>query len=1474
VNYREKAIAMSFEETDLLCASFAQQRLWFLDRLESGTSLYNIPMAWRLEGVVDADALRRSLTEIVRRHEVLRTTFVVEGDELKQCVTDRLDVAFEQEDFSATAGAEALALQRATELGQVGFDLERGPLLRVTLLRIDQRTHVLHLVVHHIVSDGWSMGRLVHELELLYEAFSSGRPSPLQQLPIQYADYAAWQCQWLDGPVLDEQLAFWRRTLEGAPTLLELPLDRPRPLSLSHHGAAIGLELDTDRTAALVQLARAHRSTLFMVMAAAFSVLLHRYSRQNDICIGYAAANRRRAEVADLIGLFINTLVLRTRIDTRLDFLGLLTQTREAILDADAHQDLPFEKLVEELRPERSLNYSPLFQVMLLLQDSDTRDGGSTLDLPGLRAQGLPHRTSTAKFDLTMEWLMLDGRLSGAIEYNTALFDPTTVAQMAAHFQALLDSIIANPRACVAELSMLTPEERRHQLVQWHDAHLPPQAERCAHELFDERVRATPDAVAVVFEDHHLSYRELDGRANQLAHTLRELGVRPDVLVGICVERSLDMVVGLLGILKAGGAYVPLDPDYPAQRLAHMLRDTAAPVLLTHQRLLASLPKHDAHTLLLDTHWDRIAQQPASTPDNLTRPEHLVYCIYTSGSTGLPKGAMNTHRGFVNLVHWYFGPDLPAEAQERVMLSSSLSFDLTQKNVLGTLMYGATLIVPSGSAADAQGFHAAARRHQPTQINCAPSAYRLYRSHGELPTVRNVVLGGEPVDAGLVAEFADSDVTLVNSYGPTECADVAVAHVSPPGAAAGGLPLGRPIPNVQIYVVDADLTLAPAGVAGELCISGIGVGRGYISRPELTAERFVPNPYGAPGSRMYRTGDIARHRRDGTLEFLGRIDHQVKIRGLRIELGEIESILNLAPGLREAIVLARTDEHTDPRLVAYLVAAPEGRPGIESLRAHLQRSLPSYMLPSAWVFLDAFPLNPNGKIDRAALPVPMPSSDSLGVDHVAPRNPTEELLAGIWAEVLKVQRIGVHDNFFTLGGHSLMATQVLARIRHALKFDVNLRSLFESPTVAELARHLLAQDNVQKTQEVRSDCGAPAINRLLDNFQLCFTFQQNVPSDSSFNIPVLLKIRKSCDHLEAILADFVSRNNSCRLMPHGNGLRLKPLDCFRVERVALDVRSVDEVCEIAAALAAKPFDIENELLCSFIVITTATSTYLACIFHHAAFDGESIDHFLTGLDASLESGRPEWPCGTDMLVEMQQMDDWQSRGNRIRKFWQRYLGRHALDLGPPLPPLHFEAGQKSVVITFNKEATERFRKYCVRNGATTFVAILNAWLWTLGKFNPRHLATVGFPFACRTTPALANAIGYINTQLAITLSTAAADCHELLPRTKRHLVAVLDHGTVPQRVVREHGKHGLSNNPTNHWIQAKIFYQRRTGQVPTSYQSIELPAAEEDKSLVRLLINEGAQQLDFRIEADGRYIHPDVFDLIGRNLAEVMEGLV
>ena len=923
------------------------------------------------------------------------------------------------------------------------FDLSRDSLMRCAVLRLDMQDHILLVTMHHIVSDGWSIGLFARELGVLYEAYTRGRLFTLPALPIQYADFAEEQRRRMKGEVLEKELRYWKKQLAGAPPVLELPTDRPRPTMQRFQGAYHSTMLPTHLLEGLRRLSRSEGATLFMTLLAAFQLLLHRYTGQTDILVGAPIAGRTRQEVENLIGFFINTLVLRTDLSGNPTFRELLSRVRAVTLDAYEHQALPFEKLVEELHPRRDLSLSPLFQVMFALQNMPK----APFQLAELISSPIAVDSGIAKFDLSLFADETEGGLHLRLVYNTDLFDRETVERMAGHFQTLLEGISANPDQRIGSLPILTGAERHQLLVSWNDTQRVYPRNKCIHQLFEDQAVKHPMDTALVFQDQYITYTELNAKANRVAHHLIKCGVGPEVMVGVCMARSVDMVVGILGILKAGGAYVPLDPAYPEDRLSFMLADARIHLVVSQEALRSRMPEFQGRVITLDTDRNAIRAERGDNPACRCGFENLAYVIYTSGSTGKPKGVAIEHAGVAALIAWS-GETYSREQLSGVLASTSICFDISVFELFAPLCLGGKIILAE-SILDLPTMKNA---DKVTLINTVPSACEGLIHIGCTPaSIRTVNLAGEPLRHKLVQElFLNPAIDqVINLYGPTE--DTVYSTIFPTEKNdENAPPIGRPIANTKAYVLDNYKQPVPVGVPGELHLGGAGLARGYLHRPELTEEKFIHNPFtDTPGARLYRTGDRVKYRPDGNLIFLGRMDHQVKIRGFRIELGEIEAELESHPSIRSAVVIVREDVPGDKRLVAYCVPVSGLVPDGVVWRGFLKRKLPDYMIPAAFVMMDAIPMMPNGKVNRNALPAP--GQSGVKDAHSAPRTPVEEAVSEIWSEVLKTDSLGIHDNFFDLGGHSLLATRVISILRNRFQFDLPLRSIFEAPTVAGLS---------------------------------------------------------------------------------------------------------------------------------------------------------------------------------------------------------------------------------------------------------------------------------------------------------------------------------------------------------------------------------------------------------------------------------------
>ncbi|MDO9107146.1 MAG: amino acid adenylation domain-containing protein [Methylovulum sp.] len=1048
--------------------SYAQQRLWFLDQWELNSASYTIPIALRLKGQVNLPALTQSLDEIIRRHESLRTVFTNVNGQARQTVLSKLALFLNQADLTGLSEPirQTIAQDLCRQEPLKPFALATGPLVRVVLLCLNDdpigQDYALLVSLHHIVSDGWSSAILTREFAALYQAFSIGRPSPLPELGIQYADFAHWQRQWLSGAILHRQLDYWQQQLDGVPELLDLPSDYPRPPIMACRGANYTFTIPPDVSDSCQSLGRQQNVTLFMILLAVFKVLLFRYSHQQDICVGTPVANRNKRQLEELIGFFVNALALRSHLSGTLPFSALLAQVRNTVLDAQTHQDLPFEQIVEALKIERNKSFNPIFQVWFSLQIGT----GEALAIPGLSIGNLEGENSVAKFDLALHLqTQASGAITGVFEYNTDLFKPATIVRWAGHYLSLLQGIVTQPQAYLGELPLLTAAERHYLLVTCNDTYTEIDTDRCLHSLFEEQVAKTPDAPALACGGQTLSYAELNAKANQLAHFLRGKGVMADSQVGLCAGRSVEMVIGLLGILKAGGAYVPMDPDYPDERLRYMMDDTQAKVLLTQTALLKQLPC-SAETVSLDN--PELSLHSPHNPLSHNDPQNLAYIIYTSGSTGQPKGVMVTHRNAVHSTLARFTA-YPTTVQAYLLLSS-FAFDSSVAGIFWTLSQGGCLCLPSQDAAkDPSLLGALISERQVSHLLALPSFYALLLKQipTQLQTLKTAIVAGEACATDVVKQHYAvlPDAALYNEYGPTEATVWSSVYRANHEDTQRPLSIGRPIDNVLIYLLDSQYSPVPIGAQGELFIGGAGLTRGYLHHPELTAEKFIPDPFNGSGKRLYKTGDLARLRPDGNIEFLGRVDQQVKLRGFRIELGEIETQLLAHPGVAETAVLVREDQPSNPQLIAYIASNPDALLDAVTLRQHLKHRLPDYMLPAAFIFLEHLPLSANGKLDRKNLPAP-DAETALKTSDCTASTATETKLAELWAALLNIPQADKQANFFDLGGHSLLAIELLFTIQQTFNTELTLVDLFEHPTLAEQAQ-LLDGDGATEPQQQR-----------------------------------------------------------------------------------------------------------------------------------------------------------------------------------------------------------------------------------------------------------------------------------------------------------------------------------------------------------------------------------------------------------------------
>ncbi|MBZ4423313.1 non-ribosomal peptide synthetase, partial [Myxococcus sp. RHSTA-1-4] len=1385
--------------TGPLPLSFAQQRLWFLDRLEPGSPFYNMPSVLWLDGALDVGALERSLTELVRRHEVLRTTF---ADGPVQVIHPPPHLSLPVVDLSSLpeASREDEARRLAREEARRPFDLTRGPLLRATLLRLGDTRHLLVLVLHHVVSDGWSMDVLVRESAALYAAFREGRASPLPELPVQYADYAAWQRGWLQGDALESQLSWWREHLAGAPPLLELPTDFPRPATQGFRGASHTRVLPRSLADSLQALSRREGTTLFMALLAGFEAVLSRYSGQEDFVVGTDIANRNRAETEGLIGFFINQLALRARLEGDPTFRELLASVRRTTLGAYAHQDLPFEELVKALNPERDQGHAPLFQVKLVLQNQP----GSRLEMPGLTLRTEAVAAGTSRLDLTLSVTETARGLECECEYRTDLFTADTIDRMVRHLGTVLEAAAARPESRLSTLPLLSEDEQRQVLVEWNATGHGFPRESCAHHLFEAQAARTPDAMAVRFEGQALTYAQLDAKANRLAHHLRALGVRQEVPVALCVERSLDLVVAILGILKAGGAWVPMDPGYPVERLTYMLRDCAAPVLVTTEAIADTLPSGGEQLVLLDADAHLLAAWPETRPEARVFAESLAYIIYTSGSTGRPKGTLLQHRGLCNTAltaaraHG-FRPD------SRVLQYAAFGFDASVAEIFGALLAGATLVLaPRERLMPGAPLRSLLREESITAVTLTPSVLAQL-APDDFPSLETLISAGEACTPELVERWGNR-VRLLNAYGPTEV--TVCATLSEPMRPGQRLTIGRPWSNVRVYVLDAALRPLPVGVPGELCVDSVGLARGYRHQADLTAERFVPNPFSdVPGARLYRTGDRVRWLEDGTLEYLGRIDLQVKLRGFRIELGEVETALAQHPSVREAVAVVREDAPGDKRLVAYVVAEEGDVLDTAALRAFLKQRLPEHMVPAAISVMEALPLTPNGKVDRKALPSPDAERTEQAPEYVAPRTPMEARLAALWAELLHVPRVGVHDDFFELGGHSLLATQLTTRLRDAFGMELPLRELFEAPTLGAFAPRV---EQATRSLARSAPSPVPRTGPLPLSFaqQRLWFLDQLIPGDAQYNLPAALRFQGTLDvpALERAFEELVLRHESLRTTFQGTAEGavqvIHPPTALPLTRVDLtdlpEERREAEALRLAGDEALRPFDLGHGPLMRVTLLRLGAEDHVLLVTtHHIVSDAWSVGVLIRevgSLYAALATGtRPQLP---PLPIQYADYAVWQ-RGwlkdealESQLSYWRNQLSGapHALELPTdrPRPAVQTHRGA-SLRLRLSRELHEALEALGQREGATPFMVLLAAWQWVLSRHSGQEDICVGSPIAGRTRAETEGLIGFfVNTLVLRTRLSGADTFRALLARVREEALGAYAHQDVPfEKLVEE-----------------------------------------------------------------------------------------
>ncbi|MDZ8258877.1 non-ribosomal peptide synthetase [Nostoc sp. ChiQUE01b] len=1524
------------ERPQKLPLSFAQEQLWLVNQLEPDNPFYNEQVSLKLHGHLNTVALEQSLNKIISRHEVLRTNFHTINEQPVQVIADSLTLSVPVVDLTELPESEReIACQKlAAKEANQPFDLANSPLIRASVAKITEVEHVFILTIHHIIFDGWSMGIIMRELATIYSDICNNLSPELPELPIQYADYAIWQRQWLQSEVLQTQLDYWKQQLKNAPTLLELPTDRPRPGIQTFRGATQYIEISTQLSQKLANFSRQEGATLYMTLLAAYVTLLYRYTGSDDIIVGTPLAKRDRTELEGLIGFFVNTLVLRTDLSGNPSFQKLLHRVRQVTLKAYTHPDLPLEELVKALQPQRDLSHTPLFQVMFILESVLT----SEIEMSGLTVSSFAAERTIAKFDLTLFIKNTGNKLVAAWQYNTDLFDAPTIERMAGHFVTLLEGVIANPQQPIYQLPLLTEAEQRKLLVEWNDTQIEYPIDKSIPQLFEAQVERTPDAVAVEFGNQRLTYDELNCRANQLAHYLKSLGVKADVLVGLCVERSLEMVVGLLGILKAGGAYVPLDPNYPQERLAFMLEDAQVSVLLTQQPLVERLPQcekaggtrgplwglggegagekcglgvshhslqvgeaaqrggspsgatsesrgekpptrngastkgkeevlsspafYQAQLVCLDTDWQLISQSSQENLISGVQVNNLAYVIYTSGSTGKPKGVAMNQLPLCNLILWQLQNTRVSHGAKTLQFAP-ISFDVSFQEIFTTWFSGGTLqLITEELRRDALGLLGFLEEN---------AVERLFLPFVALQQLAEVAVGGELVVSHLreiITAGEQLQITpaisqwlgklgnciLHNHYGPSESHVVTTFTLNNSVDTWPLLPpIGKPIANTQIYILDKYLQPVPIGVPGELYIGGVALARGYLNRPELTREKFIPNPFeeaegreqrvaGVPpvvatakrqeagGSKLYKTGDLARYLPNGNIEYLGRIDNQVKIRGFRIELGEIEAALSQHSDVQACCVIPREDTPGDKRLVAYVVAHRDSTLTISELRQYLKVKLPDYMVANAFVILDSLPVTPSGKVDRRALPAP-DLHNEITDKYVAPRNPIEELLAQIWAQVLKLEQVGIHDNFFELGGHSLLATQLVSRIRNIFKVELPLRDLFTSATVAELAQV------IEQLQQHDLELSTPPILPRVKNTDIPLSFAQQrlwfldqfEPNSPSYNIPLALRLVGTLDQtaLEQSLQEIIHRHEALRtnfitvdgqptqviwglgtgdwelgnsgppLGIRGNGdWGLGIISVVDLQHLSTTERE-SALQQLAQQQGIQTFDLASEALVrpTLLVLNETEHIFLVCM-HHIVSDGWSMGVFLQELAAlynAYSQGQPS-PL-TPLPIQYADFALWQRewlQGDVLQtqlSYWEKQLkdapALLTLPTDRPRPAVQTFVGSHQQ-FALSVELTERLVKLSQEQGCTLFMTLLAAYATLLYRYTRQEDVLVGSPIANRDRLEVEGLIGFfVNTLVMRTDLAGNPSFRELLARVREVALSAYAHQDLPFEMLVE-----------------------------------------------------------------------------------------
>jgi amino acid adenylation domain-containing protein len=1413
------------EQDERAPASYAQERLWFLQELEGATNSYNMPIGTRLRGPIDPAALERSLQEIVRRHAALRTTFVSEGGSAVAVQSPDATVTLERADVRGEPDPEGAAQEMVDALTSTPLELEHGPLMRALLVQVADGEHILELVFHHIICDGWSHVIVLRELGALYRAYAAGDAIELPEPRVQYPAYARQQREHMRDQALDDAVAPWLERLAGAPAALDLPADHPRPPIPTYRGATYRVPLSAETAEAVRQFARVTRATPFATMLAAFYALLHRYSGQEDIVVGVTTSGRERTELADSVGLFASTVALRGDVSGAPGFSDLVQRTREVVMWALAHESAPFEQIVARLGQERDLSRHPVFQVFCAHVPQ------APLDLEG--AEPYNARPSTSRFDLTLfVEEEPDDAMEVAWEYSTDLFDPATIERLACHYVRLLEAALSDPEMPIDELPLLAPDELRRaeaQGVLSSERVVSPEAAQppvsCMHRLFEDHAAANPTAIALTYEGQSLTYDALNRRANQLAEHLRNLGAGPETMVALFLEPSPELIIAVLGVLKAGAAYVPLDPEYPSDRIGFVLEDTAAPLLVTQAPLLDRLPSHAGQTVCLDRDRETLEALGEENPSVEVTPENLAYVIYTSGSTGKPKGVQIEHRQISRLFtateSWFgFGPS------DTWVLLHSYAFDFSVWEIWGALAHGGRLVIsPLWTTRSPAALSELLAQERVTVMNATPSLFvvaqdELLRAAGEL-ALRFVVFGGEALAPAALrpwfAHFGDDGPTLVNMYGITETTvHVTYRPLRAEDSEREVSPIGIPIPDLTLHLLDPKGVPVPPGIAGELFVGGAGVARGYLNRPELNSERFIPNPFG-PG-RLYRSGDVARLMADGELDFRGRIDDQVKIRGFRIELGEIQAAIRELDGVTDAAVIASEASPGDMRLAAYVVPGSGTTADEDSLRRSvidaLEQTLPAYMVPASITTLDRLPLTRNGKTDRAALPAP---NWELRAESGfrAPRTPTEERIAEIWSSVLGIDQVGSEDNFFNLGGHSLLGARVATQVRESFEIDLSVRALFEQPTLSEFAAHIdgvCARDEggpagEQPSQSPGQTLDSDPAQELLLSFQqqsLLF-FDTLEPDNAIYNAALAVTVSGELDQaaLQEALVEVFRRHEALRtvLFWDQSSARQTPLESFDFELPTVDLSGLPaaerqtELEQRLRQVALQPFDLSRDLMLRAVLFRLEPTEHVLLFApHHVAFDAWAVEVLYRDLSelyrASRDRSSPELPALPMQYRDFARRQRERLQGGRLEReldFWRAQLAGAPTELRLPTdmrrPPLQTFAGATHTA-ELGPELAGEVRRLCQSEQVTPYMLLLAAFATLLYRRSGQDDILLGGPMANRDDPDLEHLIGFFANTIVVRVRLAGNPrFRDLLSGVRESVLESYEHQEVPLELV-------------------------------------------------------------------------------------------